>query len=216
MFTSLFSGFINTRSNHDDDSSDVDLFDGSAADQQFQSRRSNTAKDHPYQGSQTTRLGSVVEETPSPPHDDDDDVDGAAAATCDPGESEKSVEPRTEPTSTRTLLFKVIEMQMEETESFEYLSNVLNWKAEPFVGQRPNCPSVQFGPYNLAELIDAVKSTADASGIATYAFRGARKSAASCSIKFGCDHGRLRYGKEKDVISKKNQIFCQRYAGNRS
>ena len=107
-------------------------------------------------------------------------------------------------------------MQMEETESFEYLSNVLNWKAEPFVGQRPLCPSVQFGPYNLAELIDAVKSAADASGFATYAFRGARKSAASCSIKFGCDHGRLRYGKEKVAISKKNQRFCQRYAGSRS
>jgi hypothetical protein len=96
-------------------------------------------------------------------------------------------------------------MQMEETESFGYLSNVLNWKAEPFVGQRPLSPSVQFGPYNLTELIEAVYSAADASGFATYAFRGARKSAASCSIKFGCDHGRLRYGKEKDAISKKKK-----------
>jgi hypothetical protein len=200
MFAALFSGF-NARSNQDDDGSDVDIFDGPATDQQFLPRGSTTAKGHQYQGSQRT----VVEETPSP-SDEDDDGD----ASSDSGESEKSVDPRTETTSTQTLRFKVIEMQMEETESVVNLRNVLNWRAEPFVGQRPLCPSsVQFGPYTLTELIDAVKSAADDSGFATYAFRGARKSATSCSIKFGCDHGRLRYGKEMDEINTKKRDFVK-------
>jgi hypothetical protein len=103
----------------------------------------------------------------------------------------------------------VIEKEMEETETFDYLSNVLNWRAEPFVGKHQLCPSVRFGPYTLTELIDAEKTAADASGFATYAFRGARKSETSCSIKFGCDHGRLRYGKEKQEISAKKRDFVK-------
>ena len=203
MFASFFSGF-NARSNHEEDGSDVDFFDGPASDHQFLPRHTTTAKGHPYQGSQRTpRQGFVVEQTPSPSHDDN-------AASSDSGESEKSIVPRIETTSTQTLRFKVIEMQMEGTESVEYLSSVLNWRAEPFVGQRPLCSStVHFGPYSLTELIDAVKSAADASGFATYAFRGARKSATSCSIKFGCVHGRLRYGKEKDQIVAKNRDFVK-------
>ena len=163
------------------------------------------AKGHTHQGSQ--RRGGVVEETPSRSHAASDSRESHQKS--DDENIEKSVEPTTETTSTRTLLFKVLEMQMEETESVDYLSNVLNWKAEPFVGKRPLCPSVQFGPYTLPELIDAVKSAADASGFATYPFRGARKSKTSCSIKFGCDHGRLRYGQEKDAISKKSRDFVK-------
>ena len=172
MFQSFFAPFagFNSRSTFvaDDDSSDVDLV-GSAPDQELHLRGSTTAKGHPHQESQITRR--VVDETPP--------------ASSDSGG--ESADPSTETTSTRTLRFNVIEKEMEETETFDYLSNVLNWRAEPFVGKHQLCPSVRFGPYTLTELIDAVKTAADASGFATYAFRGARKSETSCSIKFGCE-----------------------------
>jgi hypothetical protein len=198
MLASFFKRTVFGFDSGDDDGMSLD----GAADQQLSTFGSTTAKGHTHEESQRRGSRGIVEETPPNPDD----------AASDSGESQKSVAPSTMTTSnrmTQTLRFKVVENNIQETESVEYLSNLLNWEAQPFVGQRRLSPSVQFGPYNFEELIDAVKSAADASGFSTYAFRGARKSGTSCSIKFGCDHGRVRYGKEKSTIGAKNRDFVK-------
>ena len=110
----------------------------------------------------------------------------------------------------RPLNFKISD-DVEVTECEHYLSSVLNWTAEPFVGRHALKSStlshIQFGPYTLAELQEALKIAADAAGFSIYAHKGARKSTMSCSQKFGCEHGRQRYRKEQHEIDSKSRDF---------
>ena len=108
----------------------------------------------------------------------------------------------------RPLHFKVHD-EAEVTECEQYLRAVLNWRAEPFVSRNALMDSIQFGPYTLAELQEAVKVGADLAGFAIYAHKGARKSTKTCSIKFGCEHGRQRYGKERREIDSKSRDFTK-------
>jgi hypothetical protein len=117
--------------------------------------------------------------------------------------------PKGNPHSQRKALrFKATE-KVEVTECDQYLKSVLNWKAEPFVGRSPLSASVQFGPYNLADLEEAVKEAADQAGFSLYAHKGVRSSETSCSLKFGCECGRKRYGKEKVAIEKKEHVLVK-------
>jgi len=109
-------------------------------------------------------------------------------------------------TPRRSLKFKVFKNQ-DATNIEEYLSSVLNWKAEPFVSGRALCTAVKFGPYTLAELESSVKDAADAAGFFAYSHKGARKTSTSCSLKFGCDCARKRYGSEKAAIEQKDREF---------
>ena len=106
----------------------------------------------------------------------------------------------------RPLHFKVYD-EVEVTDCEQYLRAVLNWRAEPFVSRNALMDSIQFGPHTLAELQEVVKVGADAAGFAIYAHKGARKSTKSCSIKFGCEHGRHRYGQEQRQIDSKSRDF---------
>jgi hypothetical protein len=62
---------------------------------------------------------------------------------------------------TRSIRFKLVKNQ-DVTNPEEYLSSVLNWKAEPYVGRRALSTEVKFGPYTLAELESSVKDACDA------------------------------------------------------
>ena len=97
----------------------------------------------------------------------------------------------------------------DATECEEYLSSVLNWEAAPYVGRSPLDTSVRFGPFTLAELESSVKDAADAAGFFAYSHKGARKTATSCSVKFGCDCARKRHGKERACIEAKDRDFTK-------
>ena len=94
----------------------------------------------------------------------------------------------------------------------EYLRSVLNWSTSGFVGRhqmnqlRTDSSSdlsrkdaalqhISIGVYNVQEVMEMVQNAADCAGFSVYAHRGARVHGNRCSIKFGCDHGRQRYGK---------------------
>jgi hypothetical protein len=109
---------------------------------------------------------------------------------------------------TRYIRFKLSKNQ-DVTNHEEYLSSVLNWKAEPYVGQRALSRDIKFGPFTLAELESSVKDASDATGFFAYAHKGARKTASSCSVRFGCDCARKRYGLEKTEIEQKNRDFTK-------
>ena len=93
-------------------------------------------------------------------------------SSSDSGDHSPVVIPR------RSLKFKVFKNQ-DATNIEEYLSSVLNWKAEPCVSRRALSTDVTFGPYTLAELESSVKDAADAAGFFAYSHKGARKNTTS-------------------------------------
>ena len=104
--------------------------------------------------------------------------------------------------------FKVLKNR-DETECEQYLSSLLNWTAKPYVSRRELSTDVKFGPYTLAEVESVVKNAADAAGFFAYPHRGARKTTSSCSLKFGCDCARQRFGQEKASIDQKDRDFTK-------
>jgi hypothetical protein len=106
----------------------------------------------------------------------------------------------------RSLKFKVSKNQ-DVTNIEDYLSSVLNWKAEPCVSRVALSTDLTFGPYTLAELDSSVKDAADAAGFFAYSQKRARNTTTSCSLKFSCDCARKRYGQEKASIEQKDREF---------
>jgi hypothetical protein len=212
----MFGSFYNTVFGHDDDVGVAPL-DGSAEQPTRVAANVGTRRlldsIHAF-GSMITgthgsqRTGNVVAETPPRSVEVEDDAKNTQDDD-DANDSGESVAPNTTTKPCQTLRFKLLDEDDDETERVDYLSKVLNWTAQPYVVQLQLRPGVQFGPYNQSELINAVKNAADAAGFSLYAHRGARKSATSCSLKFGCDHARHRYGKEKVEIDSKNRDFVK-------
>jgi hypothetical protein len=132
----------------------------------------------------------------------------AASTANDTDFSNDSGESSSVPRPTTFLSFKVQQNQ-DVTECEEYLSSLLNWSAEPYVSRSALSTQVKFGPFTLAELESSVKSAADAAGFFAYSHRGARKASSSCSVKFGCDCARQRFGKEKISIEQKERHFTK-------
>ena len=77
------------------------------------------------------------------------------------------------------------------------------------MSRRALSTQVKFGPFTLAELESSVKNASDAAGFFAYAHKGARKTSSSCSVKFGCDCARQRFGKEKIGIEAKDRNFTK-------
>jgi hypothetical protein len=134
--------------------------------------------------------------------DEGADTSNDTDSSNDSGESSSVQRPLT------FLRFKVPKKQ-DITECDEYLNSLLNWSAEPYVSRRALSTQVKIGPFTLAELESCVKNASDAAGFFAYAHKGARKTSSSCSVKFGCDCARQRFGKEKNSIEQKNRNFTK-------
>lgn len=134
--------------------------------------------------------------------DEGADTGNDTDSSNDSGESSSVQRPLT------FLRFKVPKKQ-DITECDEYLNSLLNWSAEPYVSRRALSTQVKIGPFTLAELESCVKNASDAAALFAYAHKGARKKSSTCSVKFGCDCARQRFGKEKISIEQKNRNFTK-------
>lgn len=96
----------------------------------------------------------------------------------------------------------------------QYISSVLNWSTAGFVGRREMTQNesasslqlarkdatllhISIGVYNVEDVIEVIQNAADSAGFSIYSHKGARVLGNRCTIKFGCDHGRKRYGSDK-------------------
>ena len=96
----------------------------------------------------------------------------------------------------------------------QYMSSVLNWSTAGFVGRREMTQNqsasslqlarkdatllhISIGDYNVEDVIEVIQNAADSAGFSIYSHKGAKVLGNRCTIKFGCDHGRKRYGTDK-------------------
>jgi hypothetical protein len=97
----------------------------------------------------------------------------------------------------------------------QYRDSMCNWTVKPMVGKAVLRPGLQFGPYTVPELVAAIQDASDAQGFGTYCHKGPRCSKiqragfqkSTCSLRFGCECGRQRYGKEKKRIDEAKHEF---------
>ena len=95
----------------------------------------------------------------------------------------------------------------------QYMSSVLNWSTAGFFGllemnqlQRGSSSQlsrkdatlqhISIGVHNVQDIMEVIQNAADSAGFSVYSHKGARVLGNRCTIKFGCDHGRKRYGKD--------------------
>lgn len=100
--------------------------------------------------------------------------------------------------------FRIHREAVSYTNGSEYKSSVLNWSSKPYFGHRPfdsvgtkTKDPVSIGPCAIAEIQDMVRSAADKAGCSISCHKGARLVGTRVTMRFGCDHGRERYGAEK-------------------
>ena len=97
----------------------------------------------------------------------------------------------------------------------QYRDSMCTWTVKPMVGQAVLRPGLRFGPYTVQELVAAIQDASDAQGFGTYCHKGPRCSKiqrpgfqkSTCSLRFGCECGRQRYGKEKKRINEAKHEF---------
>jgi hypothetical protein len=110
--------------------------------------------------------------------------------------------------------FSIEQSPLTFSSSEDYVASVFNWSSKPYLGQRPFWPvgkkgeGVSIGPYTIAEVQKLVQDAADKAGFSVYCHKGQRLHERRVSLKFGCDHGRKRYGKNK-TDNKDPAVFQQ-------
>ena len=99
--------------------------------------------------------------------------------------------------------FVIEQSPLTFSSSEDYVASVFNWSSKPYLGQRPFWPVgkkgevVSIGPHTIAEVQKLVQDAADKAGFSVYCHKGQRLHERRVALKFGCDHGRKRYGKNK-------------------
>lgn len=94
----------------------------------------------------------------------------------------------------------------------DYLNSVLSWSSLGFVGRQRmdriqpsvpyDCPAalkfVCIGSFTVSDVTEMLQNAADFAGFSIYAHRSSKVVDNRCSISFGCDHGRKRYGDDAE------------------
>lgn len=99
--------------------------------------------------------------------------------------------------------FTIEQSPLTFSSSEDYVASVFKWSSKPYLGQRPFWPVgkkgevVSMGPYTIPEVQKLVQDAADKAGFSVYCHKGHRLHEKRVALKFGCDHGRKRYGKNK-------------------
>jgi hypothetical protein len=150
---------------------------------------------------------NIVQETP--PHSD---------------EESSSLEESTPAIGNPIFSFKVetsaVAVMNGENGRDHYLTSVLNWATVGSAGRlrmnqvmkgvddksstiSASLHHVSIGSYTVQEVTSLIQNAADSAGFSLYSHKGARVHGNRCTIKFGCDHGRKRYGKDavRDLLT---------------
>ena len=137
-----------------------------------------------------------------------------------PNNSDSSEDEDQHSTANTAFVFKVegqlLSTNQNGTTKEEYLDSVLSWSSVGFIGRlridriEPSFSSssnlatlkhICIGSFTVSDVVEMLQNAADVAGFSMYAHHGAKISGNRCTIGFGCDHGRKRYGDDEHVVT---------------
>jgi len=139
----------------------------------------------------------IVEETPSASDEHSDLSDSDGDVEDDEGGKVKLQQPR--------FRFCVQQAKVNYASHEDYSESVLKWSSKAYFGRRlfkgggKGVEPVSIGPYTIDEITEIVQQAADDAGFTIYLHKGLPWNKPDTivrriSLKFQCDHGRVRYG----------------------
>ena len=139
----------------------------------------------------------IVDETPSASEEHTDLSDSDGDVEDDEGGKVKLQQPR--------FRFCVQQAKVNYASHEDYSESVLKWSSKAYFGRRlfkgggKGVEPVSIGPYTIDEITEIVQQAADDAGFTIYLHKGLPWTKPDTivrriSLKFQCDHGRVRYG----------------------